>query len=111
MKLLKVLPDPRFIGGHPYHQNRFIVTEDCVLVVQPSSVGDSWVADTGKVVSSMMDTDEQAQYARLFAAAPDLFAVLEQILNCCELNTDDLTDNAKNLCLDARAAINKAKGI
>ena len=41
----------------------------------------------------------------------ELVAALSQLLNTCELNTDDITDNAVALVGDARAALAKAKEV
>lgn len=72
---MKVLADPRFPNGHPYHQHRFITTDDCELHVE----GEHWVANTGSVVAQMTDTDEQANLAHLFAAAPDLLRIVRAL--------------------------------
>ena len=54
--------------------------------------------------------DEMGANARLIATAPELFAILEDLLLCCELNLDDTEFATIDLIKMANRIIKKAKG-
>lgn len=64
---LKILPDPRYSGPqhHPYHQTRYITTADCVLVAEADSV----VCESGSIIATMTDCENQAKIAALIVQA------------------------------------------
>lgn len=87
---LKVAADPRFIGGHPYHQSRFIITEGADLVAEPTNDGGSVFPEKGEVVTladnhgsiiaTLTDCENQADIARVMAAAPELLEVVSALV-------------------------------
>lgn len=122
MKSLKVLPDPRYVGGHPYHQHRYVVTDDCVLEADTSEecVLDQTVhvSNDGSIIAELTDCDEQAKYAKLFAAAPELFEVAKSIEGNAPVGSINGTENKRLFTVTLtgaqinalRTAIAKAKG-
>lgn len=112
---LKVAADPRYPNGHPFHQSRYIVTEDTVLIAEMDVPhGDGEKRDIvlldenrGAIVARMTDCEHQVEYARLFAAALDLLQVAEAVVAIYE---KDKRAPYGGICDSAIAAIAKAKG-
>lgn len=118
---LKVSPDPRYIGGHPLHQARYIVTEDCELEIDRSCIPEAGIrTESGSIVATMTDYEDQAQLARLFASAPDLQTALRDCLDLlrdprvqykiCDGGRGNLGEQAQYMKVTraARAALVKA---
>lgn len=86
------------------------------LTVTKSIDGTPRIVDADGVLAEMVEEDGLYDYesdAAFICKAvnhhDELVAVLSQLLNCTELNTDDLTENAAALIGDARAALAKLK--
>jgi hypothetical protein len=63
---------------------------------------------TGKTVCVVMDSGKDAiENARLIAAAPDLYAALQELLNTSELNSDEMEPETYGAMQQARAALAK----
>ena len=105
----KVMACPIHAGKHPYHDQRWIATED----VEPEldEMGTDWHSDTGSLICEMRDGE--MGNAPLIAAAPEL---LEALLNCEAIMSAIECGHMKPLGFstvleEARAAIAKAKGL
>lgn len=115
---LKVLADPRYTyaGAHPYHKARFIVTEDCTLEVDDSDGPDLCdhhvTTETGSVIAEMTDCEQQAELARVMAAATELLEALTVVTRLfaekCTVTCMFAEDG--QAIEQASAAIAKAKG-
>lgn len=77
----KVMPCPKNAGRHPYHDHRWIVTEDGE--VEFSRSGLEWAMAKGSLVCQMMDVDPK--FSTLIAAAPELLHALVEIANGSKL--------------------------
>ncbi len=83
---LKVAADPRYVGGHPYHQSRYIVTEETELeayenydTMEPSGKLVRVADKSQSIIAELTDCENQAQLARVMAAAPELLEVVERL--------------------------------
>jgi len=108
---LQVLADPYWAGRHPYHDSRFITTADGVF--EGPDDGPEHYEFTGtQIVAQMRDCQHQAEYAELFAAAPDLLAALESFLRAPSIGSSgpgSVVIEVQDFTLKAaRAAIAKA---
>lgn len=79
MEKLYVIADPILTGLHPLHENRYITTSrETEVYTKDGLCGDgetpSWEFrdHSGKVIATMTDCERQAEYARAFAASPEL---------------------------------------
>ena len=99
MSEAKHTPGPWEFG--PSHSSTGLAGQ---LVVRPAGEfpHGEWVADVG----SMYDDHREAN-ARLIAAAPDLLAALQKVVNHADAGTAAILDR---LVEEARAAIAKATG-
>lgn len=95
------MPDPKLAGLHPYHDSRWIVTDDAE--VEWNLDGTEWRLETGSAICVMRDID--VSYARLIAAAPELLEALELLLGHVEKGMAHVGSMT-----EARAAIAKATG-
>jgi len=80
MKPLKVMADPGMKGLHPCHDSRFIVTQDAQ--VDPESVDEGepgFRLESGAIIAKLTDCQDQASYARLFAASPELLEAAQEV--------------------------------
>lgn len=59
-------------------------------------------------IGSLPEVDEAN--ARLIAASPDLLAACKGLLDCCELNLDEMEPETLLRIIEARVAIAKAEG-
>jgi len=105
---LKVIADPILKGQHPYHDHRYIVTADMEPEVFKDDGALDWTATDGSIIATMRDCEHQAEYARLFAAAPEMLAALHTALP--ELEYAHLDPEAHVAAQKIRAAIEKAEG-
>lgn len=109
---LAVLPDPLLKGLHYYHDHRWIVTagshwEDDTRGYQGGDIG--YTLEDGSAIAQMRDCQFQAQYARLFAAAPDLLEACKGMLQWAR-RTKLSEPNPGVEVLNAINAIDKAEG-
>lgn len=115
---LQVLADPEWAGRHPCHDSRFITTDDGVFEVPPDGA-EIYEFTGAQIVAAMRDCQHQAEYAKLFAAAPELYAALCETVQLLDANAIALalvaapdgkppTENHHPICARARAAIAKA---
>lgn len=102
---LKVMACPKNAGKHPVHDNRWIVTANTEIDWNHNET--EWAVGVGVLVAQMTDCQNQARYARLFAAAPEMLAALEDIVAVGECSTDIDIELAVET---AKAAIQKARG-
>ncbi len=107
----KVTPHPVLKGRHPFHDSRFIVTNDAVFEVDPNDE-ENWTLRNGVIVAELKDSERQVSNARLIAAAPDLLAALKALEGYTDVFTEHYgrTSRATDVLNAARAAIAKAEG-
>jgi hypothetical protein len=109
---LIVQADPRWAGKHPYHDARFVTTNH-LLVTEHGEDGlavhfrEEDVPQAG-IICQMRDCENQARYARLFAASPELLASLENAESY--LSARNLGEGANVLLVNIKAALSKARG-
>jgi hypothetical protein len=86
----KIVPCPIHAGKHPFHDHRWIMTADAE-VEMADYVPNDWRLSQGSIVCQMRDRDPRD--ARLIAAAPDLLAACEAVVNDCNaiLDGDDMS--------------------
>jgi len=77
----KVMPCPKNAGRHPYHDHRWIVTEDAQ--VEFGHDERDWALSSGSLVCEMRDVDPK--FATLIAASPELLAALQEIFDGSKL--------------------------
>lgn len=120
---LAVMADPKDAGRHPFHDNRWIVTEG--TEVEWTFDGRDWRVKDGSLIAMMRDCQNQHELARLFASAPELLEALESCLPVIESKRDALASVAGlgdtvhdelhvQTCLlfeKMRSAIAKARGL
>lgn len=76
----KIVADPGLKGLHPYHDNRYIMTQDAEIETWYDSEGKlEWILSQGSIICSLRDSMNQAQVARLIAAAPDMYEALKEL--------------------------------
>lgn len=110
---LIVQADPIHAGKHPYHDNRYITTNHRLEAEQAFSIGGSgydapeirFVEGDGEemIVAQMRDCEHQAEYARLFAAAPELLAFVKTIDEMIRMGRP--SDHLWNYCVENREAL------
>ena len=113
---LKIMPCPVNAGRHPYPDHRWIATEDTVTEPSENTDQEQWTLESGSLIAEMRDVDPA--YARLFAAAPELLAALEDMLGYADARNCDPKARTVNMKFSrptlemwqekARAAIQKA---
>lgn len=116
---LIVQADPIHAGKHPYHDNRFITTNHR-LELEVDNTGETdirFVEGDGEqmIVAKMTDCQNQAEFARLFAAAPELLEALNLLFEHCEMVHRHWGEGCNRKEADeaiklARQAIAKAEG-
>lgn len=82
--------------------------EDDQISAQVPGDGESYIAPICYLDLDWTD-EMNTSNARLIAAAPELLEALKWILDCCELNLDDMEENTRASIKIARAAIAKAE--
>ena len=92
-----VLADPEHVGKHPYHDCRFIATEDAQWDE------DFQTLEVGSIICTMKDIEDQGADARLIAAAPELLEAIHQI----DANAAESVEWIRRV---TRASIAKATG-
>ncbi len=109
LKSLRVQADPLLAKRHPLHDNRYITTTDAKFETWRSSDAEGhgddccgFVDNQGSIIAVMRDCENQAQYAKLFAASVEMKRALEQILLYASVNHTKLTDYSET----ALAALN-----
>jgi hypothetical protein len=114
---LQVAADPRFVGGHPYHQNRYILTQGAKLVVDPPDSEEEehvTLADNhGQIVATMTDCEHQKELAHIMAAGPDMLEAISRFLMFAWAGGDTSVHaetGVQPLFYDLMAAVDKAKG-
>ena len=117
MKNLEIMADPINKGLHTLHDNRYIVTEGTKVSVSPH-VPNDWTVTEGSIICRLTDCQEQAKYAALIAAAPDLLAVAKRYVKQledirAEMNAGKPTDIQYCLAIEAidKAEFQKGKHI
>lgn len=76
----KVMPCPVHGGKHPYHDGRWIVTDDAE--VEHGRVPGEWRLEKGSLIAMMMDV--HSDNGRLIAAAPELMRRTIALRAYCE---------------------------
>ena len=94
----KVVPCPVHHGKHPFHDHRWIMTDDSEVVMS-ERVPNDWHLSNGSAICMMRDVDPRNAY--LIASAPDLLSALERLVHPMA-DDEDLEF--------AREVIRKAKG-
>lgn len=110
LKSLIVLADPEWKGKHPCDDCRYIATEDAVFDDgQHSYDGEEkiYLLERGSVIAKMTDCEQQARYAMLFAAAPQMLDALKAIV---KLLDDSQPKDIPGAVMVAQSAILKATG-
>lgn len=81
MEKLYVIADPILTGLHPLHENRYITTSQKTETAIVDGL-ESWefTDQSGKIIAEMTDCEDQASYARAFAAAPEMIIALQKVL-------------------------------
>ncbi len=80
---LIVLADPEHKGKHPCHDSRYVATADATWddgVNLDENEDPIWIIEKGSIVAEMTDCEHQAQFARLFAKAPEMLAALRRLM-------------------------------
>lgn len=73
------MADPQHKGKHPFHDNRWVMTEDAEIEHDNNS--DEWTLARGSIICMMRDhVSSPDANAKLVAAAPELLAVLQNEL-------------------------------
>lgn len=81
MQKLYVIADPVLKGLHPLHDSRYITTGMKTHLTE-TECGPDWEFEdpTAAIIASMTDCEDQASYARAFAAAPEMIIALQKVL-------------------------------
>jgi hypothetical protein len=108
----KIVPCPVHHGKHPFHDHRWIMTDDSEVVMS-EHVPNDWHLSNGSAICMMRDVDPRN--AHLIASAPELLAALEAVTKAyVELVQSDYPPSwsaeKDSEVIAARAAIAKAKG-
>jgi hypothetical protein len=101
---LKVMADPVDAGRHPYHDSRWIVTEDAIVEWNDRNPHD-WALEHGSLICMMRDVDPK--WAKLLASAPELLAMLERVF---KVMPSRMEENGELLEGHIAVLIAKAKG-
>ena len=93
----KTVSHPILAGKHPLHDNRYIMTADAEieLHVDPNkwdarNCSDwdlPWHLTKGTIVCEMTDLPNQAYFASLIAAAPEMYEALKAIMEYADNRT------------------------
>ena len=97
---LKIMPCPVNAGRHPYHDHRWIATEDAETEWNGNDP-EEWMLASGRLIAEMRDVDPV--YARLFTAAPELLELLDYALRFPTATTCN-----SGFIAECRVAIQKA---
>lgn len=111
LEKLRVMSDPIWAHAHPYHQNRFICTGTEPFEMD-GLTEDFRCADDTKIICKMTDCERQKEYAKLFAAAPELLEACKGMVDAygvCECVESSGVKNHCPWCI-ARSAIEQAEG-
>lgn len=85
---LIVQADPIHAGKHPYHDCRYITTDHKLEMIRDSEDDPVMQFAEGDgeemIVAEMRDCERQAEFARLFAAAPELLEAAKEALALIE---------------------------
>jgi hypothetical protein len=110
----KVMPCPQHHGQHPFHDSRWISTEDAEVEYGDDHRPDQWCLGKGSLICEMRDGPPAN--ARLLASAPELLSALADCLAFWDAPPTGFgcpTSRRKKLEAiqrNARAAIAKATG-
>lgn len=82
MEKLYVIADPILTGLHPMHENRYITTSMKTESVMVDGM-EYWefTDPSGKIIAAMTDCENQAEYARAFAASPELLEACMRVVS------------------------------
>lgn len=110
---LIVQADPEWVGKHPYHDHRYVTTNHRLVVEEqfselsrPRVQFDHDAPREAAIICQMTDHPQQAAFAKLFAAAPELLEALKAINQWWE---SDNFSRRQDLWDQMRAAITKAE--